>query len=329
MDNNTVISTRIRLARNLAEFPFPCKLSPQGRQAVAQKVKSALKDGNSALSKEIECVDLSALNETRLASLVENHLASPDFVADANGRELLLTKDRRISIMVNEEDHIRIQVILPGLDLEGAYDEADKVDTLIDESLKIAFDKRLGYLTQCPTNLGTGMRASVMLHLPALQKTRAVNRIAGNLSKLGLTIRGIYGEGSEPKGAMYQLSNQVTLGISEKAALENLKNITVQLINQEKITRERLFNSIEIKDSVSRSLGVLKYAKSISCAEAMSLISNVRMGVMAGEITQVRLDVLDSLFSKIQPAAIMLGKNEKLTPEERDIERAKLISSEL
>lgn len=329
MQNDIVISTRIRLARNLKEFPFPCKLDAKGRKAVAEKVKSAVTNSNSALAQQMVCMDLDSLTKIQRANLVESHLVSPEFVADTNGRELLLTKDNSISVMVNEEDHIRIQVILPGFDLDGAYNIADKTDTLFDENLNYAFDKRLGYLTQCPTNLGTGMRASVMLHLPALQRTKAIGRIAGNLSKLGLTIRGIFGEGSEPKGAMYQLSNQVTLGISEKAAMENLKNITLQLINQEKITRERLFNSIEVQDVVSRSLGVLKYAKAISCEEAMALLSNVRMGVIAGEITDVQIEKINSLFTEVQPAAIMVKAGESLTPEKRDIFRAKLISSSL
>lgn len=329
MQNDVVISTRVRLARNLAEFPFPCKLNDKGKEVVIDKVKSAIKDSNSAVSNDFQFLDLEQMNEMQRLNLVEHHLVSPEFISNTKGRALLITKDNKISIMVNEEDHLRIQVINKGFDLEETYFLADKVDTLLDENLKFAFNKKLGYLTQCPTNLGTGMRASVMLHLPALQKTRAIGRIAGNLSKLGLTIRGIYGEGSEPKGAMYQLSNQVTLGISEKAALENLKNITEQLVNQEKITRERLFKSIETKDTVFRSMGILKYAKTISHDEAMKLLSNVRLGVVAGEITDVSCETIDELFTQIQPAGLMVKENKKLTPEERDIIRAELIQATL
>lgn len=329
MQNDVVISTRVRLARNLAEFPFPCKLNDKGKEVVIDKVKSAIKDSNSAVSNDFQFLDLGQMNEMQRLNLVEHHLVSPEFISNTKGRALLITKDNKISIMVNEEDHLRIQIINKGFDLEETYFLADKVDTLLDENLKFAFNKKLGYLTQCPTNLGTGMRASVMLHLPALQKTRAIGRIAGNLSKLGLTIRGIYGEGSEPKGAMYQLSNQVTLGISEKAALENLKNITEQLVNQEKITRERLFKSIETKDTVFRSMGILKYAKTISHDEAMKLLSNVRLGVVAGEITDVSCETIDELFTQIQPAGLMVKENKKLTPEERDIIRAELIQATL
>lgn len=329
MQNQVVISTRVRLARNLSQYPFPCKLNLEGKEAVVQEVKKALKESNSALSGEMQFLDLDTMSDINRASLVEHHLVSPEFISDTKGRALLITKDNQISIMVNEEDHIRIQVISKGFNLEETYSTANKVDTLLDENLKFAFNKRLGYLTQCPTNLGTGMRASVMLHLPALQQTRAISRIAGNLSKLGLTIRGIYGEGSEPKGAMYQLSNQVTLGISEKSALENLKNITEQLVNQEKITRETLFKSVETKDTVYRSLGLLKYARSISHDEAMKLLSNVRLGIVANELTEVTTDEIDKLFTEIQPAALMVKENKKLSPEERDIIRAELIASSL
>lgn len=329
MQNNVVISTRVRLARNLAEFPFPCKLNDNSKERVIEKVKSAIKDSNSAVSNDFQFLDLEQMNEMQRLNLVEHHLVSPEFISNTKGRALLITKDNKISIMINEEDHLRIQVINKGFDLEETYFLADKVDTLLDENLKFAFNKKLGYLTQCPTNLGTGMRASVMLHLPALQKTRAIGRIAGNLSKLGLTIRGIYGEGSEPKGDMYQLSNQVTLGISEKAALENLKNITEQLVNQEKITRERLFKSIETKDTVYRSMGILKYAKSISHDEAMQLLSNVRLGIVSGEITDVSCETIDKLFTQIQPAGLMVKENKKLSPEERDIIRAELIQAAL
>ena len=211
------------------------------------------------------------------------------------------------------------------MSLEQAYDTADKLDTMLDERLEFAFDERLGYLTQCPTNLGTGMRASVMLHLPALEKSRAVSRIAGSLSKLGLTIRGAHGEGTEPKGALYQLSNQVTLGISEKAAIENLKNITAQLVAQEEQARERLCKSDEVRDTIARSLGILKYALAISHDEALKLLSNVRLGVVSGQITEIGVDVIDKLMTDVEPATLSVNAKKSLSPHERDIERAKLI----
>ena len=174
--SNVVISTRVRLARNLKDYPFPCKLSAQGREEVIEKVRDAVQNGNSVLAKDFSFIKMSALDPRQSVSLVEKRLVSPEFISDTAGRALLLSSDESLSVMINEEDHIRLQVITKGLTLDEAFDTADKLDTLLDERLEFAFDEKLGYLTQCPTNLGTGMRASVMLHLPALEKSRAVRR---------------------------------------------------------------------------------------------------------------------------------------------------------
>lgn len=329
MSNDVVISTRIRLARNLKDFPFPCKLNSQGREKVIEKVRDAVKKSNSPVASDFSFIKMSELTSSQSVSLVEKRLVSPEFISETDGRALLISKDECFSIMINEEDHIRLQVITKGLSLEQAYDTADKLDTLLDENLDFAFDKKLGYLTQCPTNLGTGMRASVMLHLPALEKSRAINRIAGNLSKLGLTIRGAHGEGTEPKGALYQLSNQVTLGISEKAAIENLKNITEQLIAQENQARERLCSSIDIQDAISRSLGILRSALVISHDEALKLLSNVRLGIVSKQITDVSTETIDKLMLAVEPATLTVALNKNLSAHDRDIERANLIRAEL
>ena len=329
MSNDVVISTRVRLARNLKDYPFPCRLSTQDKEKIIEKVKSAIENSNSPISKDFSFIRMSELTPQQGVSLVERRLVSPEFISESQGRALLLSKDKSISIMINEEDHIRLQVINNGLSLEDTYDIADKLDTLLDENLDFAFDDKLGYLTQCPTNLGTGMRASVMLHLPALEKSRAIGRIAGNLSKLGLTIRGAHGEGTEPNGALYQLSNQVTLGISEKAAIENLKNITMQLISQENQARTRLCSSIDIQDAISRSLGILKSALVISHDEALKLLSNVRLGIVSGQIKNVSTETVDKLMLSVEPATLSVNLNKNLSPHERDIERAKLIQSAL
>jgi protein arginine kinase len=325
MSSSVVISTRIRLARNLKDFPFPCRLSEQGSQKVIEKVKNALKNSNSPIASEFSFIKMEALTPQQSVSLVEKRLVSPEFISNTNGRALLLSKDEKLSIMINEEDHIRLQVITDGLSLEQAYDTADKLDTLLDENLDFAFDEKLGYLTQCPTNLGTGMRASVMLHLPALERSRAISRIAGNLSKLGLTIRGAYGEGTEPKGSLYQLSNQVTLGISEKAAIENLKNITEQLIAQESQARERLCSSIEIRDAVSRSLGLLKTALVMTHEEALKLLSNVRLGIVSGQIENISTETIDKLMIAVEPATLTVNSKRNLSANERDTERAEML----
>lgn len=329
MDSKVVISTRVRLARNLKNFPFPCKLNLQGREKVFEKVKNAITNSNSSIASDFSFIKMNKLTQRQSVSLVERRLVSPEFVNDSEGGALLLSKDESLSIMINEEDHIRLQVITDGLSLEDAYDTADKLDTLLDENLEFAFDEKLGYLTQCPTNLGTGMRASVMLHLPALEKSKAIGRIAGNLSKLGLTIRGAHGEGTEPYGALYQLSNQVTLGISEKAAIENLKNITLQLVAQENQARERLCASIEIQDTISRSLGILRSALVISHDEALKLLSNVRLGIVSGQISDVTTETIDKLMLAVEPATLSVNINKNLSSHDRDIERAKLLRTTL
>lgn len=329
MSSSTVISTRIRLARNLKEYPFPCRLSEAGREKVIEKVKSAVINSNSCVAKDFSFIRMSELTPSQGVSLVEKRLVSPEFISESNGRALLLSKDESLSIMINEEDHIRLQVITNGLSLEQAYDTADRLDTLLDESLSFAFDKKLGYLTQCPTNLGTGMRASVMLHLPALEKSKAISRIAASLSKLGLTIRGAHGEGTEPKGALYQLSNQVTLGISEKSAIENLKSITQQLVAQEEQAAQRLCSGIDVKDTIARSLGILRSALVISHDEALELLSNVRLGIAVNQITDVSTETVDKLMLAVEPATLMTQLNKKLSAQERDVERARLIKEKL
>lgn len=327
--SNVVMQTRIRLARNLKKYPFPQRLNTAGKNEVAEEIIKAVKNSNSPLSKELNILYVKDLTEAQRISLVEQHLASPEFMSDSAGRALILSKDKTMSIMINEEDHIRLQILYKDFNLEQAYDTADKLDTLLDENLDFAFDKKLGYLTQCPTNLGTGMRASVMLHLPALKSGKAIGRIAGNLSKLGLTIRGAYGEGTEPEGAMYQLSNQVTLGISEKAAIENLKNIAQQLVTQELQSEKRMSENLETQDKIFRSLGILKTAKLISCKEALELLSNVRFGINASVINDVSLETVDELITEIQPATMMVNKNEKIPPRERDILRAEILNKKL
>ncbi len=323
--SEVIVSTRIRLARNLCDYSFPVKMSEKEKLDLCNKVCEVAKS-----IMDFDRIDMQNLTKNQAVSLVEQHIISPEFISAPVGKTLLLSKDRTVSIMLNEEDHIRLQVIKSGLCLSEAYELADEIDTKLSEKLNFAFSDKLGYLTQCPTNLGTGMRASVMLHLPALQKSRAVSRIASNLSKLGLTIRGIYGESTEPLGAMYQLSNQVSLGISEKAAIDNLKNIATQLSTQEIKARDTILSDIEIVDTICRSLGILKTARLIDHSEAMNLLSNVRLGVAHNLVSSLSLDNIDKLICDIQPASIMEKyKNEELTVRLRDIKRADYLREKL
>lgn len=328
-EGDVVVSTRIRLARNLKSCPFPVKMSQEQRAAVDKAVRDALLQGNSALQGRFSYIDMEKLDQTEAVSLVERHLVSPEFIAERKGRGLLLIEDETVSIMINEEDHIRLQVMQQGLALDSVYEMADRLDTLLDQELHFAFDDRLGYLTQCPTNLGTGMRASLMMHLPALQESGSMNRIAANLSKLGLAIRGLYGEGTAPKGAMYQLSNQVTLGLSEKEAIGNLHDIAMQIIAQERTERDALTRTIETQDAICRSLGILQSAKMLSNEEFMNLISNVRLGVSTGVLNEIPCDVINGLIADSQPATLMKNSGHKLSSSERDKLRAELVQNRL
>lgn len=319
--SEAVVSTRVRLARNLKDYPFPIRLSADKAQEIVEKVDNALKNCGTKFHR----IDLDTVSDTMKIALLERHLISPDFVRGEKGRAVFLSDDNSVSIMVNEEDHIRLQVIRDGFEPDEAFAIADKLDNVLSQQLSFAFHKKLGYLTQCPTNLGTGMRASVMLHLPALEITGAVNRIGANLSKLGLTIRGLYGESTKPVGAFFQLSNQVTLGISEKAAIANLKNITTQLITQEMKARDNLLGKIEIEDKIARALGVLKTAILMDHSEAMRLLSLVRLGVASKKLNTLSTDSIDRLITEIQPASIMTKFGEEMTPQERDIKRAEMI----
>lgn len=247
---DVVISTRVRLARNLEEYPFPCRLTVKGKEKVCEEIKNAvLSDDHWGFG----FTWMKDFTRSQAVSLAERHLVSPEFVSDRAGRGLLLTDDEAISIMLCEEDHIRLQVMMAGLALKEAYSVADKVDNIIGSKLNYAYDDRIGYLTQCPTNLGTAMRASVMLHLPALTRCGQIGKLAATVSKLGLVIRGAYGEGSSPRGDIYQLSNQITLGISEETALDNLQSITLQLVAQERAAAEKLLENPAEEDKIFRA----------------------------------------------------------------------------
>lgn len=321
--NDIVISTRIRIARNLADYPFPVRLDNKSKIEVNEKIRDAL-DGKENLT----YTELKTLTRSQIVSLAERHLISPEFASNSDARALLISDNEDISIMLCEEDHIRIQVMKSGLALKEAYELADKIDTEINQSLKYAFDEKLGYLTQCPTNLGTGMRASVMLHLPALTAKGQIGSLASTVSKLGLTIRGAYGEGMSAMGDLYQLSNQVSLGISEKSAIDNLKTITLQLAAQERAAREETSKSIETEDAVFRAYGILKSARILSTKEFMSLISKVRLGAVLGMI-KTDLKTINELMVSMQPATINAFVGKTLSLEERDVERAKIVRERL
>ncbi len=323
--DDVILSTRIRFARNLSDFPFPCRLDASGREQVCRTVRDALSDVSGI---KLNYIEMQTLTPKQAVSLAERHLISPEFASVQKGRALLLSEDESVSIMLCEEDHIRIQVIKGGLDLEGAFELANKIDDLLDSKLKYAFDERIGYLTQCPTNLGTGMRASVMMHLPALSKCGQTSKLASTISKLGLTIRGTYGEGSNAKGDIFQLSNQVTLGISERSALDNLKSITMQIATQEHSVGEEFVKNVNVLDRITRAYGILSSARLLSTDEMLELFSWVRLGSVY-KIIETDVSKINELTETMQAATLACSNKEDMTSDERDEIRAKTVRETL
>ena len=318
---DTVVSTRVRLARNLDSYPFPCRISEKQQAEINKKVNDILLcDG----SFNFRYIDMSQLSDTEAMAMAEKRLVSPDFIKDRTAKALIVSDDETISIMLGEEDHIRIQVMRPGFDLEECYRVADKVDRILDAHLNYAFNEKLGFLTECPTNLGTGLRASVMMHLPAIQSAGLLNQIMTTIAKIGLTIRGTYGEGSSPLGAMYQISNQVTLDISEESAINNLKSIATQIMEQERSYRSTLIKNPAVEDKIYRALGTLKYARIMDTKESISLLSDVRLGVACGLISDTDIDTLTGLCIDTQPANITVITG-AASSQERDRQRTEII----
>ena len=327
-DNNSsvmsdvVLSTRIRLARNLKSYPFPARLDREEKKAVCSLITEALAD------EKLIYTDMETLSASEAVSLAEKHLISAEFASNGTGRSLLLSENEDVSLMLCEEDHIRIQIIEPGLSLEEAYRKADRLDTVIENKLTYAFDERIGYLTQCPTDLGTGMRASVLLHLPALSRKGVVRNLTTTVAKLGLTLRGSYGEDGEILGDIYQLSNQVTLGISEKAALQNLNSIAMQIVTQEKQARAALIKDEDFMDLIFRSYGILKSAYKLTSKELTNLISYVRLGAAEG-LFDIPAEKLSALTTELQPATMNTQSQTPLTRSQRDIKRAEKVREAL
>lgn len=305
--DNACVSTRVRIARNFEGIPFPNKLTTEQKLDVNKKTIDAIFNSNSSLKNQLKVIDMNTLTDIEASSLVEKHLISIEFANNRKGKTLILSEDNSISIMLCEEDHIRIQVFKPGFNLDEAYDIANKIDTVLSENIKFAFDKKLGYLTACPTNLGTGLRASVMVHLPCLENSGKIDDLIHSVSKIGLTIRGLYGEGTESKASLYQISNQVTLGISEKSAIENLKSITKQIINNETSALNNFDKSV-LEDVIYKSVGLLSYARLLTEKELMLNISNIILGQRVGIIKNLKFSPVKAIF-ETQTSTLKLNNN--------------------
>ncbi len=327
-DNDIVVSTRIRLARNLSKYPFPNAMNSETAKKARQEIEDAIMKSNSVLSKEFFVTHMEDVDEVAKQMLAEKHLISRDLL-DKKDSSVMINKDENMSIMLLEEDHIRMQVIMGGLKLDEAYELASKVDDVIDENVQYAFDEEFGYLTACPTNTGTGLRASVMMHLPALTMTNSIQRIASSAGGLGIAVRGMYGEGSKGYGSLYQISNQVTLGLSEKEIIEKVKNIVSQIEEHEEQARKKLLeqNRDYLEDKLWRSYGTLKFARAMSSNEAKALISDVLMAKNMGIIKND--NNLIELMIMAEPAYIEHKEKERLSPEERDKKRAELMREKI
>ncbi len=320
--NNLVLSSRVRFARNLKNEVFPHKLDVEPAINIVNKVQKVL----DSYLENFERIDLGSRSDLDKNIFLEKHLISKDLIKLASKSAFFINSDQTISIMVNEEDHLRMQFFNSGYDLENTFDEAVKLDDFMENSIDYAFDEKLGYLTTCPTNLGTGMRASIMIHLPALTMTDHISKVYKALTQVGMTIRGLYGEGSKAEGSIYQVSNQVTLGVSERDILNNLHAIVKELTDRENNMRKTLFRDyeMEIKDKIFRSIGVLSNSYSINSKEALELLSHVRLGMEEG---MVRGDVsINEVLIGCQPASLQGHVQSKnLNPKERDFERAKFL----
>ncbi|MDO9535019.1 MAG: protein arginine kinase [Bacillota bacterium] len=318
-----VISTRVRLARNMRNFPFPPLASDEQREKVLKLAEDVFLK-NEEKSPELQILNINSLSPVYRQVLLEKHLISPLLSKENRFSALILRDDEVISIMVNEEDHFRIQCLLPGLQLEKGWQEASRYDDFLEAHVDYAFDEEKGYLTACPTNVGTGLRASVMLHLPAIVLTQQINRILSAVSQVGLAVRGLYGEGTEIVGNLLQISNQITLGQSEEEIWQNLYSVTSQLINQEKNAREHLLNEgrEKIADRAGRAYGILKYARMIDSQEVMQLLSDIRLGVDLGLLKDVPVKVLNELLVLTRPGCLQYLNGKTLSPYERDLERA-------
>ncbi len=324
-----VVTSRIRLARNLVDHPFPGwgrKLENETTLRLIQPTVEELPQLQNAFSRH-----LNKLTTIQKQALVERHLISREHAARAAGSAAVMNQTQSISIMINEEDHLRMQAIQPGLALRESYQMLDEIDTSLEESLEFAFDKQLGYLTACPTNLGTGLRASAMLHLPALMLSDQVNQVIQAVNKIGLAVRGLYGEGTEALGNLFQVSNQTTLGDKEVEIIARLQKVIEQIVNHEKNARQKLLgdSTTMLCDQVGRAFALLRHAHVMPSKEALNLISMVRLGVDLEFFPSDFAVSLESLLMEIQPAHLQIRADRKLPTVERDEMRSQIIRDRL
>lgn len=327
--SHAVISSRIRLARNLARMPYPsisnARQQAEVLEAVTQSMGSvkSFDDGGFWRARELESTDRQIL--------VERHLTSPEFMRDGADLGLFVSAEEKVSVTVNEEDHLRIQALTAGLSLETAWERAQEIDESLDSGLTFDFDREFGYLTACPTNVGTGLRASVLVHLPALVLTREIESYLNRLNKLGFVARGFYGEGTDVQGNLFQVSNQTTLGQTEQEIVRGLENIVKQLVEQEGEAEKTLAKNarLELEDRVWRAYAIITHARMLNAGEMMNLLSAVRLGTGLKILPPVPLPTLNELLILTQPAHLQKAGGGQLSGEERDVRRAELFRESL
>ncbi len=327
--HQVVISSRVRLARNLRKRPFPGWAKKAERTSILELVRprvEELPEMQDSFSESLQ--DLSALDRQ---VLVERHLISREHAAKGTGSAVVINRRQTLSIMINEEDHLRMQSIRSGLQLKHAFKLVDKIDSALESKLEFAYDPRLGYLTACPTNVGTGMRASAMLHLPGLVLSELINQVIQAVSKIGLAVRGLYGEGTEAMGNLFQISNQTTLGEKEDDIINRLSKVIETIIEKEHDARQVLLQKkpSTLSDQIGRAYGVLTYAHAMASKEALNLLSIIKLGADLGAFPEERRFSIDELFIETQPAHLQKSSQQKLNAEERDHLRAQIIRERL
>lgn len=328
-ESDIVMSSRIRLARNLADYPFIRRCTDIDRANIESTVRERL-------SSDDRLGDLTFINVADLEAidrqfLVERQLISREHANSDGARAVAIDNQEGLSLMVNEEDHLRLQVMKSGLDLGGAWDQIDQIDDLIEEHLTYAFHDQFGYLTACPTNVGTGVRVSVLVHLPALVITQQIDKVFRSLQRINLVVRGLYGEGTQAMGDFFQISNQITLGKSEKELIKQVGDVVPVMINYERKARDFLMteNQHDLFDKVSRAYGMLQNAQQISGEETMEHLSKVRMGINLGLIADLEIPKINELFIQTQPAHLQKLRQTELDTNQRNIERAIYLHNQL
>lgn len=328
-DSDIVISSRIRLARNLAEFPFPPRADDDVRSAVERLLRDELK--RLAVGRNLLYLDVNTLEPLDRQFLVERQLISREHAETHGTRGVGIGPRETLSLMINEEDHLRMQVLRSGFALKQCWEEMNSLDDELEASVAFAFDDEFGYLTSCPTNVGTGMRASVMLHLPGLVLTKEIQKVFQAMQKMSLAVRGLYGEGSQAMGDFYQISNQVTLGKTEEQILETISEVVPRIIEYERRVRTALVkeNREKLHDQVSRAFGILRSAHTITSEETMHLLSSVRMGINLGLVDGIEIPTVNELFIHTQPAHLQKIRKSTLESAERNVARAAYLRERL